>query len=532
MMDIILRNGRIIDGTGRAAFISDIGISADKIVAVGDLSEVCALQSIDCEGKTVAPGFVDIHTHSDAILLADGHADSQVLQGVTTELGGQCGFSFAPVRDARATETWMIGRLPGINATWRSFGEYLDVLEQKELGVNFLAHVGHGALRAAVMGDEKRNILPEELSMMGSLLEESLEQGAWGMSTGLEYWPGLGAGVEELTRLCRIVARHGGIHATHVRNRDLYYDLGFGEALSIGRVAGVRTQISHIQPKYGRPDHAMAHTLTMIDHARSIGVDVGFDVIPHDWSHTSVAAMLPSAVREGGVDQFLERLRDPAIRRSIKENLTPMWRILLDGHWDKVFFLIATNATVVGRSVADLIAERDVDPWDLIFDLLIEEGSEAFRMLWTSQSFFEEDIVMALSHPCCAVMSDTKALGDVGPTAKLIGSLSGFDWTVRFLSNYVLQKRLMSLEEGVRRLSGLPADQIGLTDRGYLRAGMKADVTVFDIGALAVRSSITAPRTHPGGILHVLVNGNIAVRDGERLPVNAGEVLRSGAQMH
>jgi N-acyl-D-amino-acid deacylase len=527
MFDIILRNGQIADGSGQPSYPADVGIKGDRIAAIGDLSGLEAGSEVDVAGRIVAPGFIDIHTHSDAILLADSHADSQILQGVTTEMGGQCGFSFAPVRNSQAMEKWMVGRLPGVNATWQSFGEYLDVLGQKELGVNFLAHVGHGALRAAVMGDEERPITAEELSMMDALLEESLEQGAWGMSTGLEYWPGLGAGIEELTRLCRTVARHEGIHASHVRNRDIYYDMGFGEALTLGRVAGVKTQISHIQPKYGRPDHAMAHTLDMIDHARSIGVDVGFDVIPHDWSHTAVAAMLPAWSREGGVESFVERLRDPATRRKIKETLAPMWRIVVDGHWDKVVFLGATNDAIIGRSVAELLEEYDAEPWDLIFDLLRDEGSDALKMLWTSQSFFEEDIDLALRHSCCSVMSDTLALGDDGPTAGVIGSLSGFDWTVRFLNHYVLGKKLMSLEEGVRRLSGLPADQIGLLDRGYIRAGLKADITVFDPAALAFHGSVKAPRQHPEGVSHVLVNGKAAVKDGRRQAVYVGEVLRS-----
>ena len=529
MFDLILRNGQIADGTSRAAYPADIGIKGDKIVALGDLDGIGSDAELDVADQIVAPGFVDIHTHSDAILLADSHADSQVLQGVTTELGGQCGFSFAPVRNAEAMEKWMVGRLPGVNATWQSFGEYLDVLEKKDLGLNFLAHVGHGALRAAVMDDEERPIRPDEMTMMDSLLEESLEQGAWGMSTGLEYWPGLGAGIEELTRLCRTVARHGGIHASHVRNRDVYYDMGFGEALTLGRVAGVRTQISHVQPKYGRPDHAMEHTLDMIDHARSIGVDVGFDVIPHDWSHTAVAAMLPAWSREGGVERLIERLGSPATRRKITESLAPMWRILVDGHWDKVVFLGAVDETLIGRSVAELIEERNVEPWDLIFDLLRAEGRDALKMLWTSNSFFEEDIELALGHPCCSVMSDTIALGDEGPTAGVIGSLSGFDWTVRFLSHFVLDKKLMSLEEGVRRLSGLPADQIGLADRGYIQPGMKADIVVFDPSMLAFSGSVKDPRRHPTGVSHVFINGKAAVKDAKRLPSQAGEVLRSNA---
>ncbi|MGJ3262855.1 MAG: N-acyl-D-amino-acid deacylase family protein [Salinarimonas sp.] len=529
MFDTILRNGLIIDGTGRAAYGGDIGVTGDSIAAIGDLSDADAAEVIDVAGFVVAPGFIDIHTHSDAVLLADGRADSQVLQGVTSELGGQCGFSFAPVRDASAMERWMIGRLPGVNVAWSSFGEYLDVLERQDLGVNFLAHVGHGALRAAVMGDEKRAIRSDEIAAMERLLDASLDEGAWGMSTGLEYWPGLGATTDELAQLCAIVSAYGAMHATHVRNRDRFYDLGFGEALAIGRVANVRTQISHIQPKYGRPAHAMAHTLGMIDHARSIGVDVAFDIIPHDWSHTGVASMLPSWAREGGVEKLLHRLGDPGMRLRLRDNPTPMWRIVLDEHWDKVYFLRASNKQIIGRSVAEIASERDRDAWDTIFDLLLEEGEDALHMLWTSQSFFEEDLEMALRHDQCAVMSDTMALGVSGPTVDLIGSLSGFDWTVRFLKTYVQDKALLSIEDGIRRITGLPAERIGLKDRGRLGVGMKADLVVLDLASLGLKGSIAEPKRHPSGVRHVVLNGMLAVRDGERCNVSSGRILRRGA---
>lgn len=223
-----------------------------------------------------------------------------------------------------------------------------------------------------------------------------------------------GATPAELTRLCEIVAARDGFHASHVRNRDVHYDMGFTEVMSVGRVAGVRTQISHIQPKWGRPSFAMAHTLDMIDQARSEGLDVAFDIIPHVWSHTGVAAVLPSWVREGGVEATLERLKDPVAREKIKANRAPMWRIILDGRWDLIHFLRAPDKKIIGRTVEDVARERGQDPYDAVLDLLVEAGPDMLSMLWTSRSFFEEDLRMCVKRPDCAIMSDTLAISRNG----------------------------------------------------------------------------------------------------------------------
>ncbi len=526
MTDTLLLNARVIDGTGAPAYAADVAVAGDRIVALGDLAHAEAAERLDVSGLTVSPGFIDIHTHSDAVLLADGKADSQVMQGVTSELAGQCGYSFAPVGDSERMKRWMVGRLPGVEVSWRSFGGYLEALEEKSLGLNVMALVGHGAIRGAVLGDEVRQPSEADLGRMADLVTASLDEGAWGMSTGLEYWPGLGASASELTRLCRVVAAADGLHASHVRNRDIHYDMGFSEVLSVGRVAGVRTQISHIQPKYGRPDHAMAHALEMVEHARAHGLDVAFDVIPHEWSHTGVAAILPAWAREGGVEKLLERLRDPAARDRMKANPAPMWRLVLDGRWDLIYFLRASDPGILGRSVAEVAEARGTAPYDTVLDLLLEAGENALHMLWTSKSFFEEDLRLCLRRPECGVMSDTLALCRHGPTGGLIGSLAGYGWVARFLEHYVRGLKLMSAEEAIRRVTSLPAERIGLPDRGILRPGAAADIAVFDYDAVTYRCTLAEPRQHPGGFRHVLVNGRFAVRDGRRTEENAGAVLR------
>ncbi|MDX6748773.1 D-aminoacylase [Geminicoccaceae bacterium 1502E] len=527
MFDTILANGRILDGSGAPGYEADIAITGDRIVAIGDMSSAESARRIDVSGLTVTPGFIDIHTHSDAVLLADGRADSQVMQGVTTEVCGQCGFSFAPVADPRKMEKWMVGRLPGVDVSWRSFGEYLDALEKKSLGLNVMSLVGHGAIRSAVMGEGTHSPGEDEIDRMAGLVAESIDGGAWGMSTGLEYWPGLSAGAAELTRLCSVVADRDALHASHVRNRDVYYDMGFTEVISVGRVSGARTQISHIQPKYGRPDHAMAHTLRMIDEAQAAGVDVAFDIIPHEWSHTGVAQNLPAWAREGGVEALLKRLEDPAARERMKANRAPMWRLVLERRWDMIRFLRASDESLLGRTVAEVAEARGAsDPFDMVLDLLRAEGEAALQMLWTSQSFFEEDLVMCLKRRECGVMSDTLALCRKGPTAGLIGSLAGYGWAARFLEHYVREMALMPIEEAVRRLTGLPAERLGLSDRGILRPGAYADIATFDLDAVTYNCTVESPRQHPVGFHHVLVNGRLAVENGRRTDADAGRVLR------
>jgi N-acyl-D-amino-acid deacylase len=528
MFDIVLKNGKIVDGTGAPAYQADVGVEGDRIKAIGDLSGADAEEKIDVAGLCVTPGFIDIHTHSDAVLFADGRADSQVCQGVTSEVIGQCGFSFAPVTDAKRMEAWMPGRLPGINVTWETFDGYLEHLATCDIGVNVLGMLGHGTVHGAVLGDEMRPSTNDDREKMVRYVEQAMEEGAWGLSTGLEYWPGIGATPPELAELCSPVAKYDRLHASHVRNRDIYYDLGFGEVMAIGRVTGVRTQISHIQPKYGRPAHAMKHTIDMIEHFREIGVDVACDIIPHEWSHTSLVAVLPSWARDGGVQALLSRLKDPVIRERMKVNPGQMWRLVTDEKWDRIIlYHVHKNRDLIGMTVEEIGKRRKKDPFDAIMDVLVEEGEDMLQAHWTSLNFFEDDLRMILQRPYCGVMSDTFALTPGGPTGDIIGSLAGYGWAARFLEHYVRDTGLLSLEEGIRRLTLLPASRVGLKDRGTLRAGAYADITVFDLDQVAFKCTVEEPRVHPDGIVHVMANGEFGFRGGRRTNVCAGKVLRA-----
>ncbi len=530
-LDLLIHGGTVVDGTGRPGFRADVAISGDRVVLVAPLPHAKADQTIDATGLVVAPGFVDLHTHSDFTLLVDGRADSAVCQGVTTEVIGQCGFSAAPlglVPDA----SQMIGHLDaGVELDWRSFAQYLERLQQARPAVNVAALVGHGALVRAAAGLG----VPgpgggADLQVMTRLAEEALDAGAWGLSSGLEYWPGKEAAEAEVTALAQLAGRRGRLYATHVRNRDVDCELGFAEAIRTARHAGARLQISHIQPKFGAPPAAMQQALLQLDAAEASGVDVAFDVIPHEWSHTVVVSCLPAWAREGGTAATLARLADPAARQRMRHNPQPIWQLVPAGRWERIQLLHSVaHPELVGLDFMQIALRLGVaDPFDAVLDLLRAEGEGLAQMLWTARNFEDEDICLCLRDRRCSVMSDTLSVSRRGPLAGSIGSLSGYGWTARLLGDYTHRRGVLTLEAAVHRITGRPAARLGLQDRGVLRAGAQADVVVFDAAQVQDRASAADPRVHPAGFVQVLVNGEFVVRDGLRTEAQPGRVLRCG----
>ena len=526
--DTILENGIIYDGTGNDGYVADLGIENGRIEHIGQLKDASCENRINIAGLALTPGFIDLHTHSDFTLVVNGKAESQVHQGVTTEAIGQCGHSVAPLCHRDEIAKRAVGYVADADTEgWQSFGEYLDTLEKQPLGVNVAAFVGHGTIHHAVMGDDLRLPEPEEVDQMAALVEQSLEGGALGFSTGLEYWPGSQSSPETIEPLCQVAAKYDRLYATHVRNRDRYYDLGFGEAMTTARAAECRLQISHIQPKYGAPSHAMDHTLEMIHGSQKYGLDVAFDIIPHDWNHTLIMAILPKWALEGGVEQIIARLKDRDIRERIKRNRNPMWLLVADRIWSKIVLLnSAENANLVGENFADIGKMRGIDPYDAVFDLLLEEGHAMHGLLWTSHAFRHSDLELCLQQSDCAVISDTQALAPYGLLANNIGSLSGYGWTSEFLSKYVKENNTLSLAEGIRRMTSLPAERLGLKNRGLIKQGFKADLVVFDPDAIKSTWSIKQPRSYAKGFQHVFVNGVQTIANGERTANNSGTVLR------
>ncbi len=523
-LDLLIHGGTVLDGTGTEGQRADVGVRGDRIVAVGLLQGATARHRIDAQGLTVAPGFIDVHTHSDFTLLVDGRADSALCQGVTTEVVGQCGFSAAPL-GTPPDASQLLGHVEGgaVALDWRTFGQYLDRLEQAQPALNVAALVGHGAImRAAGEGG---------LQAMQAATEAAFDAGAWGLSTGLEYWPGNTSPQAEIEALAGVAGRRGRLYATHVRNRDIDCERSFAEAIRTARVGGARLQISHIQPKFGAPPGAMQQALAQLDAAQAEGVDAAFDVIPHEWSHTAVVSCLPPWAREGGTQATLARLSDPVQRQRMQHNPQPIWQLVPAGRWERIVLLHSVaHPELVGLDFVQIAQRLATTPFDAVLDLLRDEGEGLAQLLWTSRNFEDADICLCLRDRRCSVISDTLSVSRRGPLADVIGSLSGYGWTARLLGGYARERGVLTLAEAVHRITGRPSARMGLVDRGVLRAGAFADLVVFDAMQVQDRASLTEPRVHPAGFQHVLVNGNVVVQDDQRNDARPGRVLRCTAQ--
>ncbi len=510
--------------------MADVLVVDDRITAVetsGAFTALADVERVDATGLSMCPGFIDMHTHSDATLLADGSADSELFQGVTTEVIGNCGHSCAPLASADDFRRLATGTQRGIDVDWTSFDGYLGRLQAARPGTNVAALVGHGALRCCAKCGAPRVATPDEVRAMDRLLEESLDMGAMGFSTGLEYAPGSSALAGEIEALCVTTARYGAIYTTHVRNRDLDYESGVGEALAAARASGVKTQLSHLQPKFGAPAHAAAHCLEMIGESRRSGSDVGYDIIPHTWGPTMMASVLPASAFEGGVAGLVKRLADPSQREALKRNPRPLWQLVAHGRWQEIVLFNCESAPcLIGLSMAEIGRRRGVDPHDAALDLLRDEGEALFAATWVGHNFAERDLDLLLRQDGAGVISDAVSTPTEGPLGSLRWSPSSHGWSARFLRDYAHDRGLMTREQAVHRLTGLPATRLGLTDRGRIGTGMAADLVLLDFDVLADRSDLSNPLRCPAGIRDVMVNGKWAVRNGQKTGARNGRVLR------
>jgi N-acyl-D-aspartate/D-glutamate deacylase len=519
-LDVAIRGGTVFDGTGQAPFVADIGIDEDRIVSIGRVSDEAEVE-IDARGRAVSPGFIDIHSHSDYTLLIDPRAVSSVAQGVTTEVIGNCGFGCAPIGDPRLATNAIYGYDGSIPLTWKSIGEYLQKLESVQPAVNVLTLVGNGQLRLAAVGLEDRAATGEELARMRRLLREGLNDGAVGYSIGLEYPSEVGCGEHELVSLAREAGRAGGFFATHTRNRAERAVAAVSEAVHTARNAEVRLQVSHLMPRSG--ERICRECLDVVEQAHGEGQDIAFDMHTRLYGTTMLSTLLPPWVFAEGIQGVKRNLMDPAARAHIKQ-FAGLISSLKD--WDRVQLLDLPGRPDVSRLTLGEIGRRfHRDPHDCALDILLDEVETLHRPMVILHAYTEASQKLAFSHPLCMPGSDATTLAPDGPLAHSIfhGAYTWASWYWRAL---VREWKLLTPEQAVNRLTGLPASILGLGDRGVIALGAYADIAVFDAAEFGERGTTFEPNQLAQGMQHVLVNGVPAMRDGRRTSERKGRVLR------
>jgi N-acyl-D-amino-acid deacylase len=547
--DLLLRNGRVVDGSGSPGFEADVAVSGGRIAHIGSLNGAEADREIDVRGRVVAPGFIDIHSHADFTLPLPDQADYLkyfVAQGITTLVVGNCGYAPAPInpKTAPLMQAYTAFIKPrDLEWHWRTFDEYLRYLEDHGVYMNTVALAAHGALRIAVMGFDARAPNDEELRSMKGLLEECMESGAYGLSCGLIYAPGMFATTDELAALAQVLPAYDGLFTSHVRGSSETLLPAAQEVVDVARTAGVRVQHSHLEA-FGKENWGkVEQTLALHDRVRGQGVDHGFDVIPYTAANTTFLAILPPWSLDGGVAKLLERLRDPEARGRIKHdvaNVIPEWPTWRPGGWphnlveatgwENVWIMWVEserNKDCEGQSVARLAQERGKDPFDVAADLILDEQGHVTALYIGVSGDLEEEWALRqiIQHPNASIETDAFSLGRGKPHPGLHGSFP------RVLGQYVREEKLLSLEDAVRKMTSLSAERFRLADRGLVREGYWADLTVFDPDTVSDNTTYLEPERPPTGIELVLINGRPIVEDGHvDTETLAGHVLRRGSR--
>jgi len=523
VLDLKIEGATVVDGTGTPGGRGDVGVRDDTIVAVGDLSREAAGRTVHAAGRVVAPGFIDMHSHSDWRLWANRRAESKIRQGVTTEVVGNCGFSPAPVSDEHLDDLKGFALyLPrGLDLRWRSVGQYLDAFDAGGASVNVVQLVGHGTLRVAAMGFARREPTAGELVTMQRALADAIEAGAWGMSTGLIYAPGSYATTAEIVELARICARRQRtLYASHIRGEGATLLDAVAEAITVGREAELAVQVSHIKAA-GRPNWGkVARALALVDAAVAEGIDVMADVYPYTASSTSLRSLLPDWALEGGIPAMVERLGDPAVRERIAKELDQpvTGQSLLDRvGWENIMISFSPGRKdTEGRRLSEIGGLAGA------LDVLVAEPRTAMILFQLD----ERDVRTALAHPRVMIGSDGSSLAPYGELGEGRPHPRSYGTFPRVLSEYVREQRVLPLAHAIHKMTGLPARRLGLSDRGVIRPGAKADLVVFEPRRVRDRATYEAPHQYPEAIEHVVVNGRFVIRDGEHTGSLPGRVLR------
>jgi N-acyl-D-aspartate/D-glutamate deacylase len=529
--DLVIRHGKIVDGTGNPWYHADLAVRGRKIAALGKIPAGAGRREIDARGLVVAPGFIDIHSHSDFVLLEDGAAQSKIRQGVTTEVLGE-GSSPGPY-EGKLTPPRIL--VQGKAARLTTLGSYFDLVERVGVSTNVASFVGLGNVWECVMGKSHARPTPAQLEQMKALVEEAMKNGAAGLSSMLAMPPGSLATTDEIVELCKVVARHGGIYVTHIRNEGSEVFAAIEEAIEIGRRAGIAVEILHIKIAERMFWGRMGEVVKRIDEARKKGVNVGANVYPYTRGNNNLASILPPWAHEGGTAKMLARLKDPGVRVRLKKDIRaglPGWYnhfTAVGGDWSRM--LISANNKYQGLTMDRILAARSKgkkpapDDLDELFDLLIEEGGSVSTVY---DHHTEMDMSLALVQPWCSIGSDGLAYATEGPLRRGHPHPRSFGTFPRVLGVYVRKTGLLRLEDAVRKMTSQNAIKLGVHDRGVLRPGNYADVTVFDAERVIDRATYTNPFRYSEGIEYVLVNGEVVLDRGKHTGARPGQALRHG----
>jgi N-acyl-D-amino-acid deacylase len=525
--DLLIKHGTVIDGTGTPGVAADVGVSRGRITAMAPTLEGSARREIDAGGRVVAPGFIDVHTHSDFTLLSAPGADNKVRQGITTEVVGNCGFSPAPVSPQTLDLLKQyVGFLnPDLPWNWRRLGEFYQHVSEHGCAINIAPLVGHGAIRIAVMGFDNRPPTANELTQMQRLVGEAMEDGAFGLSSGLIYTPGCYGDTEELVALAQIAHEADGIYTTHMRGEGGTLEEAIAEALRIGEVVGIPVQISHLKASGRENWEKMDRALQMIEAGRERGIAVTADIYPYIAGSTTMTSLFPAWTLEGGVERFLGRIGDPHTRKRIIDEVQggrEGWsRANGSVGWDDIVVSWCQQQTrFEGQTVAQIAITLGKEPPEAMMDFLLAEQGKASIVLFMMS---EDNVARGIAHPVLMIGSDSLALaaGRGGkPHPRTYGTFP------RVLGKYVREEGLITLENGVRKMTSMAAEKLGLDDRGVLAEGKAADITVFDAATVADLATFEEPHQYPVGIDYVIVNGQIVVEHGEQHPALPGHVLK------
>jgi len=522
--ELLIKNGTIIDGTGAPWIKADLAIEDEHIAKIGDIKEG-AERVLDAKGQVVSPGWIDIHVHADHTILGNSEGLSYAHQGVTTVTMGNCGLSTYPLSEEHRDDLIeylkpFTSGLP-MSYEWKDLEEFNQWIMRKGTSLNLVPFIGHGSIRIATMGFENRAPEPDELEAMKQYLTEAMEQGSHGMSTGLGYPPGFYSDDSELVELSKVLREYDGFYSTHMRGMDS----NLADTIKLGFDMGVPMEISHLGSSCGsrkilKGKHKET-TLKLIDDARGKGLDITADIYPYTAGSSLLSQVIPDWLHNGGVPRMLERLKEPAIRDRIAAEYEEMGR-----DFNKIivsYVKTEDNKDIEGMNIADIATKRGESIVDTVCELMIDERGEAMNITFWGE---EDDVDTMVQHPAVMPCSDgwllapTGLLGAGKPHPRCYGAFP------RYLHQYVVEKKILGLEDAVRRMTSMPASRLGLQDRGVLREGMKADITVFDPATIKDKATFDDPHQYPEGIKYVIINGAITVERGKHTGALNGEIIK------